>query len=115
MPSGAPSWDPIILINAYAQVFVVSVAEVVVCWALIGSTFEASLMRFGRVVSIPGAALIASMAFGIYHYAHSAPFNTHGMVLLWIGVGLITGVPSSFHGTCMPPCVPQLSGCVSGS
>ena len=34
---GAPSWNPTVLFNAYAQVLVGSVAEFLVCWAVIGS------------------------------------------------------------------------------
>jgi hypothetical protein len=88
---GAPSWNPIVLINAYAQVLVVTVAEIVVCWSLVGSTVEEALKPRGRLMSLTGAAVAASVAFGIYHYAHSGPFNTHGMVLLLSVVGLATG------------------------
>ena len=36
------------------------------------------------------SAVLASVLFGVYHYAHSAPFNTAQMVLLLSVVGLAT-------------------------
>jgi hypothetical protein len=37
------------------------------------------------------AAVVAAVLFGVYHYAHSPPFNTHAMVVLLTSVGLVTG------------------------
>ena len=68
---GAPSWNPIVLINAYAQVLVGSIAEILVCWAVVGSVSQALLRDRGRWVSLIPAAIIASVLFGIYHFAHS--------------------------------------------
>lgn len=87
---GAPSLDPVVVLNAFTQVFVVSVAEVVVCWALIGAATEAFLSARGRAVALAGSAVAASVLFGLYHYAHSAPFNTLPMVALLSAVGLVT-------------------------
>jgi hypothetical protein len=87
---GAPSLDPVVLTNAFAQVLVVSVAEVVVCWAVVGASIEALLRRRGRAVSLIGASLAASALFGLYHFAHSPPFNTPAMVALLSVVGLVT-------------------------
>lgn len=87
---GAPTLDPTVLVNAFAQVLVVSAAEVVVCWAVVGASVEALLKQRGRVVSVIGAALVASVLFGAYHFAHSPPFNTPGMVGLLTVVGLFT-------------------------
>jgi hypothetical protein len=36
-----PSLNPLALLNGFAQVLPVSIAEVVVCWAVIGGSFEA--------------------------------------------------------------------------
>jgi len=88
---GAPSMDPVVIVNAFSQVFVVSAAEVLVCWAIVGVASEAVLRARGRMVSVALSAVIASVLFGIYHYAHSAPFNTFPMVALLSGVGLVTG------------------------
>jgi len=40
---GAPTWNPVVLINAYAQVLVGSIAEILVCWAVI---------NFARIASV---------------------------------------------------------------
>src|SRR5215204_7792827 len=42
---GAPSWNPVVLTNAYAQVLVGSIAEILVCWAVIGSLSQAVLQE----------------------------------------------------------------------
>lgn len=87
---GAPSLDPIVLTNAFAQVLVVSIAEIVVCWAVLGTSVEALLRTCGRVAAVIGAGLVASVLFGAYHLAHSTPFNTPAMVALLTVVGLVT-------------------------
>lgn len=87
---GAPSTHPMVIINAYAQVFAVSVAEVMVCWALVAGVLSGALGG-QRWMSSFGAAVIASVLFGLYHYGHSPPFNTIGMVGLLTVVGLVTG------------------------
>lgn len=51
---------------------------------------KALLEPRGPAVSIVGAALVASLLFGLYHFAHSAPFNTPGMVALLSVIGLVT-------------------------
>lgn len=87
---GAPSLDPVVLTNAFCQVLVVSIAEVVVCWVVMGATVDALLKPLGSAVSVIGAAMVASVLFGAYHFAHSAPFNSPGMVTLLTLVGLAT-------------------------
>lgn len=90
---GAPSLDPIVILNAYAQVLVVTVAEVLVCWAVVGSVVESLLHDdHGRWVSVVVAAIIASVLFGVYHFAHSPPFNTVGLIVLLTVIGLVTSV-----------------------
>ncbi len=89
---GAPSLDPIVVTNAFAQVFVVSAAEVMVCWALVGTGVLQAARARGPKRAVVVAALAASVLFGLYHYAHSAPFNTLPMVLLLTVVGLVTSV-----------------------
>ncbi len=84
--------NEVVLINAFAQVFVVSAAEVIVCWGLVGIATESSLCpRLGKWSSI-GAAIAASVAFGAYHFAHSPPFNTPTMVAFLTVVGLGTSL-----------------------
>lgn len=86
---GAPSTDPVVLLNAYSQVFVVSMAEVIVCWSLVATMFVRGIDA-SNWIAIPVAAVLASLLFGVYHFAHSAPFNTIGMVAFLSVIGLLT-------------------------
>jgi hypothetical protein len=85
-----PTSDPVILTNASAQVLVVSIAEVVVCWALLGAVLRNALGP--GMVSAAAAVVSAALAFGVYHFAHSPPFDTPTTVLLLSVVGVATGV-----------------------
>jgi hypothetical protein len=87
---GAPYRHPVVVLNAFAQVFVVSAAEVLVCWSLVARAVEDALGCSG--LAKISAAFVASVMFGLYHYAHSPPFNTVGMVLLLSAVGLGTSL-----------------------
>jgi Na+-transporting NADH:ubiquinone oxidoreductase subunit NqrB len=91
---GAPTLDPVVLANAFAQVLVVSIAEVMVCWAVVGSAVLATLRVRGwrRVHAALATAVAASLLFGLYHYAHSPPFDSHSMVALLAAVSLATGL-----------------------
>ena len=80
------------ILNAFAQVLVVSAAEVIVCWAVLGCAFESALQGVGRWFAVIVAAVIASMLFGVYHFAHSAPFNSVGMVAFLSAIGLVTSL-----------------------
>ena len=99
-----PVWHPAVIVNGFAQVLVVSTAEVLVCWAVVGSLSYALLeQRYSARVAFTGAAIIASVLFGLYHFAHSPPFNTPGMVLRLTAVGLATStfffVTRNVYGT----------------
>jgi hypothetical protein len=90
---GAPSLHPVILVNGLAQVLPVSVAEVLVCWALVGVVAGQSWARgAGPLLRGITMAIVASVAFGLYHIAHSPPFNTPGMIGLLTLVGVVTSV-----------------------
>lgn len=89
---GPPTFDPMVMANAFAQVLVVSVAEIVVCWAVVGTVAEALLRGRGRLVSLLGASLVASILFGVYHFAHSPPFDTPGFVLFLTAIGFVTSL-----------------------
>lgn len=80
------------LINAFAQVFVVSAAEVIVCWGLIGLSTTHVLSSLERPWAAVAAAAAASLAFGVYHFAHSPPFNSPSMVAFLTVVGLGTSL-----------------------
>jgi hypothetical protein len=74
--------EPMIVFNAFMQVLPVSIAEVMVVWALVGSSFESlGKRRQGKIASVLLGAVAASVLFGVYHYAHSPPFNETTMVL----------------------------------
>lgn len=87
-----PSLDPIVILNVFAQVLTVSVAEVLICWAVIGLGFESLTRSKGKVISLLAGILAASISFGIYHFAHSPPFNQINMVFLLTIVSFATGI-----------------------
>lgn len=85
-----PSLNPIVILNIFAQVLPVSLAEVVVCWAVIGANFGSLAQKRGRIVSLLAGILAADILFGFYHFAHSPPFNQVGMVLFLMIPGFLT-------------------------
>lgn len=87
---GMPSIDLTVVVNAFSQVLVVSVAEIVVCWCLVATAVKHSLLHRGPAFATILAALVASALFGLYHFAHSPPFNTWPMVAVLFTVGLAT-------------------------
>ena len=90
LAQGAPSLDPIVLVNGFAQVLPVSAAEVLVCWSVVGAAADTS-WRTRRAPTLL-AALLASALFGLYHLAHSPPFNSWTMIGGLTLVGLVTSV-----------------------
>lgn len=82
--------DAGMLLHAFAQTWVVSVAEVVVCWALVGAALRIALRAWSRAAAALVAAAAASALFGAYHFAHSPPFNEPRMVVFLALVGLAT-------------------------
>ena len=86
------SLDPVVLLNIYAQVFSVTIAEIAVCWAVIGSVLEGTLKPRGGWLATGAAIIVASLLFGVYHLGHSPPFNQPGMIGFLILVGLVTGL-----------------------
>lgn len=79
--------------NAFARVLPVSVAEVLVCCALVGGAAETALRArgIGGAVAAALAVLLSAILFGLYHVAHSPPFNRPAMIALPTGIGLATG------------------------
>lgn len=99
------SLNPILIMNIFAQTLPTSIAEVVVCWVLMGVSFESFLLTKKRISDIDKrrkiiyiilAALIATVFFGLYHFAHSEPFNQVKVVLFLMLPGLLT---SAFYFT----------------
>jgi hypothetical protein len=71
---------------------------------VVGSVAEAMLRDGrGRWASVILAALTASVLFGVFHFAHSPPFNTVGTVVLLSVIGLVTSafffVSRDIYGT----------------
>ncbi len=86
------SLDPIVLLNVYAQVFTVTIAEIAVCWVVLGSITEGTFSKQGRFVALLIGILVASILFGIYHFAHSPPFNQPAMVAFLSIIGVVTSL-----------------------
>jgi hypothetical protein len=84
--------DLVILANAYAQTLVVSIAEVLVCWAVVGAAVALTVANLGTIAAMLIGLLVASILFGVYHFAHTAPFNTLPLVIGLSVVGLATGI-----------------------
>ncbi len=86
------SLDPVVLLNVSAQVFPVTIAEIAVCWIVVGSITEGVLSTKGKVAALAGSILLSSILFGVYHFAHSPPFNQPTMVAFLSIIGLGTGL-----------------------
>ena len=84
--------EPLVVFNVFMQALPVSIAEVIVCWTLIGSSFESLAKNRRSIASILVGAVAASVLFAVYHYAHSPPFNQTGMVLFLLVPSIATAV-----------------------
>jgi hypothetical protein len=92
LQSQPASLAPLVLLNGFAQVLPVSIAEVVVCWALVGASFETLARTKGKVVAILIGIIVADLLFAGYHFAHSAPFNQLNTVIFLLFPGLLTSL-----------------------
>ena len=89
----APAWRiPTVLVNGFLQVLPVSAAEVVVCWSATSAAIGAAWPSLGAVRSRAIGLVPGSLLFGVYHVAHSPPFNTLAMIGVLTVVGLLTGL-----------------------
>lgn len=86
-----PSRTIAVLVNGFAQVLPVSAAEVLVCWALPSTVAAMSLFANPAVARLV-AVVPGSVLFGLYHIAHSPPFNSPSMILFLTVVGALTGL-----------------------
>lgn len=82
----------LVVLNAFSQVWVVSVAEILVCWGLVGATLFLALRSWSRWGACLVASGAASVLFGVYHFAHSPPFNQVGMVAFLTAIGFVTSL-----------------------
>ncbi len=90
--AGFPTTDPIVFLNGFAQVFPTSVAEVFVCWAAIGMVSESLAQPAGKYLALVTGIVTATVFFGVYHIAHSPPFNTPMMIVFLMLPGLATSI-----------------------
>jgi membrane protease YdiL (CAAX protease family) len=90
---GPTSLHPIVILNVFSQTLPTSIAEVVVCWAVIGASMESfSKNRLGKKLSVIVGIIISTVLFGVYHFAHSEPFNQVSMVMILMLPGLLTSI-----------------------
>lgn len=82
--------DAEVFLRLFAQVWVVSAAEVVVCWSLVGTALRHALGPRRRATAVLAAAAASSLLFGAYHFAHSPPFDELRMVAFLTMIGLAT-------------------------
>jgi hypothetical protein len=78
----------------FSQTLPSSIAEVVICWAVVGTAFESTFFRRNskKLTSIILAATVSIILFGIYHFAHSPPFNQSNMVLFLMYPGALSSI-----------------------
>lgn len=114
-----PTTDPVVVMNVFAQVLSVSIAEVAVCWVVVGGSVAALLRSRGlnQHLARGSALVLSSVLFGVYHVAHSPPFNSLEMVglltVVGVGTGLIYFVGGSFYGALLFHNLMALFGIVS--
>jgi hypothetical protein len=82
----------LVVVNGYVQVLTVSIAEVVVCWGLIGTSFESLAKSKGEWLSVLLGTIAATLLFSVYHIGHSAPFNQVKMMMFLLFPGIITSL-----------------------
>lgn len=89
---GGATTHPVALANLYAQVLGVSMAEIVVCWSLVGVCTERLVGGSRKAASLGLGIGLSSVLFGGYHFAHSPPFNTLQWAATLSVVGVATGI-----------------------
>jgi hypothetical protein len=100
---GPVSLNPVVISNVFAQTLPTSIAEVVVCWVVVGASFESLVLvkskhefKNGKMTKNITAAIIgavvATILFGVYHFAHSPPFNQLSTVLFLMIPGTLTSI-----------------------
>jgi len=117
----AGSTNATVIANIFAQTLPTSIAEVVVCWTVVGTVVESlvrlkirrkdddpswkkgakvrldwsSARRKILTVSAPSlmiGGVVSIVSFGVYHFAHSPPFNQPNMVLFLMIPAILTSV-----------------------
>lgn len=87
------SLNLITIINVFSQTLPGSIAEIMVCWTVVGMFTESlSKDRFGKLGAIVLGVVASTVLFGIYHFTHSSPFNQPNIVLFLMLPGLLTSI-----------------------
>jgi membrane protease YdiL (CAAX protease family) len=92
LANGPRSLEPLVVLNVFAQVLPTTIAEVMVCWAVLGNTAAIVTARKDRVLAVGVGLVVSSVLFGAYHFAHSSPFNQVPVVLFLTWVGVVTSL-----------------------
>jgi hypothetical protein len=117
----AGSTNATVIANIFAQTLPTSIAEVVVCWAVVGTVFESltcsKMLGKDDITSKKGAILhldwtsikkkksnnvsvlpivvggiVSIVLFGVYRIAHSPPFNQPHMILFLMIPAILTSI-----------------------
>ncbi len=84
--------DPLTLVNVFTYILPIAIAEVLVCWAALGTSLESLTHSQGRVFSTLTAILGTNLFFSLYHFAHSSPYNQPEMIFFFFLPGLVTSL-----------------------
>ncbi len=90
VPPGAR--DAVVLGNVFAQVLPTSIAEVTVCWLLVGGAVERWVLPRGKSIAVVAAIVVSDLVFALYHAAHSAPFDRPEMMAFLALPGLVVSL-----------------------
>jgi CAAX prenyl protease-like protein len=86
------SLNSIVILNVFSQTLPTSIAEIVICWVVVGTVLESTFRCKSNKISIILAGLASTILFGIYHFAHSPPFNQPYMILFLMLPGTLTSI-----------------------
>ncbi|WP_458745329.1 CPBP family intramembrane glutamic endopeptidase [Candidatus Nitrosocosmicus sp. T] len=90
---GPASLNPIAIINVFLQTLPTSIAEVIVCWVIVGTSIESlANNRLGKNIALMLALAVSIILFGVYHFAHSEPFNQPQIVVFLMLPGVLTSI-----------------------
>jgi len=83
-PAGADRFVPV---NAIAFIIPPAVAEVMICWVLIGTHLQAYMRKGSAAISISLGVVVTAVLFGISFAAHSPPLNRPDVIVLLCVIG----------------------------
>jgi len=83
-PSGTHA---VALFNTFMFIVPAAVAQVMICWVLIGTHVQAYLRKGRTAVSITLGVVVTAVLFGFSFAAHSPPLNQPDLLLLLSAIG----------------------------